>query len=798
MRRSRHLLRPVLAIAVVAAAVFSSPTDSFAAAAAGRGTANVTHVANRPYELRHGSTTSFGTDLEFVKVAGVEYALAGTYINGLQIVDVTDPAQPRIAAVYDCAVLQGDVQVFAQGDRVLATYTADAPVRAGSRCVDETGAAGRLGTFLIDLTQPTDPRSVSFIPIERGSHNMTVHPGGRYLYNSNSEGRTSSTQPHIEIIDISTPETPRRLPDFPIPYGADPDGFGSEAHDVTFSADGSRGYVAASDQTLILDTTDPTQPAMVGRIVDPSIHFVHQADPVALTRGDGTTRELLIVTDEQDGGAPNGNCPGGGLHVYDITGANEADPRKLGTWFIDDRRAQGQGACTSHVLRIYPEQGLATIAWYLDGVRVLDISGLAEVEGSPDAQAYGDGIGLRELGWYAFDNSDTWSFKTNRISSDGSFFGYGNDINRGLDVYRFEGEGDVPPLEPVDLRPAGEPPGPTPEPTPDPSPSPEPQSVSRRSGEDRVTTAAAISSDFLAGVEVVFVATGDDFPDALAAGPAAGKAGGPILLTARDSVPRATLSELERLEPERVVVLGGERAIARSTAERIAEAAGVEYERLAGADRFQTAAALASSFFPDPVTTVFVASGGAFPDALAGGAAAAAEGAPLLLVSSDETPGPTETELRRLDPDRIVLLGGPAAISAAVARDLESSGATVERREGPERYATAADIAAESFPDAATVLVASGERFPDALAGVPLAGALQAPILLVQRDAIPASIAAELSRLSPDQIVVLGGPAAVSVDVEAELDQYVGRQRAARRQRAGDGPLPYCLLLAQA
>lgn len=783
--RSRHLLRPVLAIAVVAATVFASPTDSVAAAAAGRGTPNVTPVVNLPYELRHGQTTSFGTDLEFVKVAGVEYALAGSYGNGLQIIDITDPADPRIAAVYDCAVLQGDVQVFALQDRVLATYTADAPVRAGSRCVDETGAAGQLGTFLIDLTQPNDPRSVSFVPIERGSHNMTVHPSGTYLYNSNSDPRTSSTQPHLEIIDISAPETPRRLPDFPIPYGADPEGSGSQAHDITFNAEGSRGYVAASDQTLILDTTDPTDPVILGRIVDPTIDFAHQADPVTVTRGDGTPRDLLIVTDEQDGGAPNGNCPGGGLHVYDITGANEAQPRKLGTWFIDDRRAQSQGACTSHVLRIYPEQRLATIAWYLDGVRVLDISGLAEVQGSPDTVAYGDGVGLRELGWYALDNVDTWSFKTNRIASDGSFFGYGNDINRGLDVYRFDGDLDVPPLQPRDLRPPGEPP------SQQPGSRPSPGTVGRLAGGDRVTTAAAVSATFAAGVDVVFVATGNDFPDALAAGPAAGLTGAPILLTGRDSVPRATLAELERLDPDRVVVLGGERAISLSAAERIAEAAGVTHDRLAGDDRFLTAAALVRSFFPDPVSTVFLANGGAFPDALAGGAAAVAEGAPLLLATRDQVPEPTQAELRRIDPERIVLLGGEAAISRELARALESTGATVERRQGPERYATAADISGESFPDAANVLIASGERFPDALAGAPLAGALQAPVLLVEPDTIPSSIAQELSRLSPEAIVVLGGPAAVSTDVEAELGRYLDGRQAERRRRAGDRPLPY-------
>jgi hypothetical protein len=48
------------------------------------------------------------------------------------------------------------------------------------------------------------------------------------------------------------------------------------------------------------------------------------------------------------------------------------------------------------------------------------------------------GQGMKEIGYYYFPNSDTWSVKTNRIEEDGSFYFYGNDLNRGLDVYRFE------------------------------------------------------------------------------------------------------------------------------------------------------------------------------------------------------------------------------------------------------------------------------------------------------------------------------------------------------------------------
>jgi spore germination protein YaaH len=82
--------------------------------------------------------------------------------------------------------------------------------------------------------------------------------------------------------------------------------------------------------------------------------------------------------------------------------------------------------------------------------------------------------------------------------------------------------------------------------------------VFRQSGADRYSTAAAISAaTFAPGVPVAYVATGADFPDALAGAAAAGHLGAPLLLVTRDSVPTATALELARLQPGRVVILGG-------------------------------------------------------------------------------------------------------------------------------------------------------------------------------------------------------------------------------------------------
>ncbi len=412
------------------------------------------HVANLQYD--ESGTAQNGSDIEFVKVAGKEYALAGTLRKGMQIVDITKPETPRIAAVYDCAVSQGDIQVWRNGPRVLASYTADSTfgaAGAASQCARDLGLdASASGTVIVDISTPTSPRTVSFVPVPRGSHNMTIHPSGDYLYNSNSDLITS-TSPTITIYDISQPASPKKVRDFSIPFV--PLSLGSESHDITFNESGTRAYSAALSQTLVLDTVDPANPSIVSQTLDPSINVVHQADPVTLERADGSKREVMVITDERAGAAASAECPGGGLHLYDITGAKERAPEKIGTWFIPVAKVQDGATCTSHVLRIYPKQELMTIAWYAQGVRVIDLSALADFEGSATAVGVGDGVGMKEVGHYTLSDSDTWSFKTNKINRDGSFYGYGNDLVRGFDVYEYSGEtvGDVAPLAPTDLLP---------------------------------------------------------------------------------------------------------------------------------------------------------------------------------------------------------------------------------------------------------------------------------------------------------------------------------------------------------
>lgn len=404
--------------------------------------ANLTWDGSKRAAMNRPVDSQGGTDLEFLTIDERDYAFAGTYANGLQVIDITDPASPDQVATYDCQVLQGDVQTFSRGvgddERFYVTYTADSGyTHEQSACYSDAGvtiganARNGDGTLIIDVTDPTAPEAVGFAKIKGGSHNQTVDPSGMYLYNSNSGSGVGA----IEVISIADVTAPKLVATLPTE--------GDESHDLTFNAEGTRAYSAALDHTLIIDTTDLANPSVVGSIVDPAITLHHQADPVTIDE-----RDFVIINDELAGAAGNEVCPGGGLHVYDVTGELEAAPEKVGAFFIPEISVNegartglgGAITCTSHVFRTYEEQELLVIAWFGAGVRVIDLSGLGD---TPPIQAGAAGqdlpMGMREIGFYRFlEDSDAWSAKVFEFDEDGSAYIFANDQTRGFDVYRYD------------------------------------------------------------------------------------------------------------------------------------------------------------------------------------------------------------------------------------------------------------------------------------------------------------------------------------------------------------------------
>ena len=196
---------------------------------------------------------------------------AGSYGDGLQIVDVTDPADAELVATWDCGISQGDVQVFQRADlggRWFVAYTHDdgydvrrrLDLRQGRprRSASTSRATARARSSSTSPTR-TNPKTVSFVPFAQGSHNKTVHPSGKYLYNSNSDLITSPL-PAIEIVDITDIAKPKAVGEF---AAADASRASAPSRTTSRSTTTARAPTSRRSRTReILDTTDPAQPEL--------------------------------------------------------------------------------------------------------------------------------------------------------------------------------------------------------------------------------------------------------------------------------------------------------------------------------------------------------------------------------------------------------------------------------------------------------------------------------------------------------------------------------------------------------
>jgi putative cell wall-binding protein len=308
----------------------------------------------------------------------------------------------------------------------------------------------------------------------------------------------------------------------------------------------------------------------------------------------------------------------------------------------------------------------------------------------------------------------------------------------------------------------------------------------RTGGPDRYETAAMLSASAFAtgSADAVVIATGQNFPDALCAGGLAGAVKGPVLLTQTNALPFVTLTEARRVTKGAVgpkaYIVGSASVVATAVANKLS-AAGFSVTRYAGADRYATAAAVATAIKSIEgaafLNTALVARGDTFPDALAVSPFACSQGMPILLTKPNELPPVTRSAVTGLGVTDVVVAGSTSAVSAAVAGalgTLPGVGPPV-RAGGAGRYDTAiavVDLAlSRGWASAGYVGAATGKNYPDALSGGAIAGAKGGVVLLTDPAVLSpqasAFVAAHRGRIR--ECVVFGSDLAVSTSVKSAL-----------------------------
>lgn len=301
-------------------------------------------------------------------------------------------------------------------------------------------------------------------------------------------------------------------------------------------------------------------------------------------------------------------------------------------------------------------------------------------------------------------------------------------------------------------------------------------SWSRVAGEDRFATSVEISraSDSWAG-STVYLANGLKFPDALAAGPVVAAERGHLLLTGPDALPASVEQRIRELQPAEIVVVGSEASVSAAVAQRARSISGAAITRLGGADRVGTSLLLLDRLRSLPgaagVDTVWVASGFTFPDALVAASVAGRSNAAIVLDHHDGSSGGQRAWLDRVRP-RIAgldvhIAGGEPSVSAADAAALAVNARSVTRHAGSDRYQTARVIN-DAFPTSTsdpTMLLTTGQNFPDALAGAVHAALRGVPLYLSTTACHPqlaAMLAEEAAQRGISAVVGLGGRTSIN------------------------------------
>lgn len=305
-------------------------------------------------------------------------------------------------------------------------------------------------------------------------------------------------------------------------------------------------------------------------------------------------------------------------------------------------------------------------------------------------------------------------------------------------------------------------------------------SVPRITGQDRFDVGVNVSKALYPdgevptdGVPIVYIANGLNFPDALTAGPAATLQGGVVLLVAPTSIPVSVATELERLNPQRIVVAGGPASVSPAVFDQLTTfvETPTDVSRAGGSDRYDAGRNIVRDAFDEVGSRIaIITTGRNFPDALSAGPAAASQNGAVILVDGSATSidTPTRTLLTDLGVEHVYIAGGTASVSPGVESSLVSllGEANVTRFAGRDRFEVGVLLSQEFFFDADVTFVATGFTFPDALTGGPLAGAYGAPLFLSRPECLPPAVAYDILDLDAHTVWLLGGPASLSPAVE--------------------------------
>ena len=272
-------------------------------------------------------------------------------------------------------------------------------------------------------------------------------------------------------------------------------------------------------------------------------------------------------------------------------------------------------------------------------------------------------------------------------------------------------------------------------------------------GQNRYETSVKVSQKAFKSSDYVIIASGDNFPDALSGGVLSGYLKAPILLSSRNSLSDSVKSEIQRLSPKKIYILGGENSISHSIESDLQKKYSVS--RISGKDRYETSRHIALELQKLGIGENYaIASGNNFADALSASPAMAKNKMPLVLVNPNKSLNEDSSKIK-------YVFGGKNSISFDVPN--------AKRIAGKDRYETAVKVSEEFGKDKKSFILASGEKYQDALSAAALSVITDSPILLTERNRLPESLSTFIGK-NNFKFTVVGGKNSVNPSIIGKSD----------------------------
>lgn len=302
--------------------------------------------------------------------------------------------------------------------------------------------------------------------------------------------------------------------------------------------------------------------------------------------------------------------------------------------------------------------------------------------------------------------------------------------------------------------------------------------VSRVSGKDRYLTSVEISKAYFKNSDIVVVASGKEYIDALVGGSLVSQIKSPLLLVNKDKISKEVINEIKRLKAKDVIILGGNNTVSLSVENQISKL-GVRVERLAGENRYATAQKIAYARYyfnskdsSNPMGEQFVGIDGKnYPDALIAGAIVGQiKGDTLSYII------PNSSKL---------LVNRPYWLVFGGINSVPQGPAETKRISGNDRYETSVN-GARMFKELTgnelkTIILADGRNYPDALAASSIAGVEGATVVLTKNNTIPDVVLNYIKEGSIDKVIIAGGEQSINTSVENQIKNIVIKKEIAEK-----------------